>query len=261
GTNYNWTDFYRTAMCKEGKAPKSSCIVPDDAISVSSEIPSAAKIMDPHYPPFNLTIPDQYRMDYWIPEFQRLDAANQLPNLTIRWFRKHPTAGTTKGQPYPANYQADNDLALGRMVDAISHSKIWAQSAIFVEEDDSQAGADHGDGPRQPGYVISPYTVSPQAPGPGKTIHTTHTAQNITRPTETIPGPDPLTQFDLAASPMFDAFQNTPDLTPYDVQPAVIPLDQGPGLKGNKDVAETPMQKAWLKATAEVMKNKQDKAD
>src|ERR1035438_9887059 len=64
GTNYTWSDFYRTALCKEGKAPNSSCIVPDDAISVTSAIPSAARIMDPHYPPFNLTIPDQYRMDY-----------------------------------------------------------------------------------------------------------------------------------------------------------------------------------------------------
>ena len=113
GTNYTWSDFYSTALCKEGKAPKSSCIVPDDAISVTSEIPSAAKIMDPHYPPFNLTIPDQYRMDYWIPEFQRLDAANQVPNLTILWLPDDHTAGTTKGQPYPINYQADNDLALG----------------------------------------------------------------------------------------------------------------------------------------------------
>ena len=74
-------------------------------------------------------------MDYWIPEFQRLDAANQVPNLTILWLPNDHTAGTTKGQPFPINYQADNDLALGRLVEAISHSKVWAQSAIFVEED------------------------------------------------------------------------------------------------------------------------------
>ena len=135
---------------------------------VTSEIPSAARIMDPHYPPFNLTIPDQYRMDYWIPEFQRLDAANQVPNLTILWLPDDHTAGTTKGQPYPINYQADNDLALGRMVDAISHSKVWAQSAIFVEEDDSQGGVDHVDGHRQPVFVISPYTVGSPGARPGQ---------------------------------------------------------------------------------------------
>jgi YVTN family beta-propeller protein len=261
GTSYNWSDFYNTALCKEGKAPKSSCIVPDDAISVSSEIPSAARIIDPHYPNFNLTIPDQYRVDYWIPEFQRLDAANQVPNLTILWLPDDHTAGTTKGQPYPINYQADNDLALGRMVEAISHSKVWAQSAIFVEEDDSQGGVDHVDGHRQPVYVISPYTVAPQAPGQGKVIHTTYTAENINRTIENILGMQPLTQFDLVASPMFDAFQNTPDLTPYDHQAAVIPLDQGPNLPADKTVAYSPLQKAWLKATAEVMKGKYDKAD
>lgn len=261
GAKFGWIDYYRTAMCKEGKAPQSSCIVPDDAISVGSDIPSAAKIMDPHYPPFNLTIPDQYRMDYWIPEFQRLDAANQVPNLTILWLPNDHTAGTVKGQPYPINYQADNDLALGRMVDTISHSKIWAQSAIFVEEDDSQGGVDHVDGHRQPVFVISPYAVAPQMPGQGKTIHTTYTAENINRTIENILGMQPLTQFDLVASPMFDAFQNTPDLTPYDHLPAVIPLDQGPGLGADNTLGYTPLQKAWLRATAQIMKNKYDKAD
>jgi YVTN family beta-propeller protein len=261
GTNYTWSDFYSTALCKEGKAPRSSCIVPDDAISMTSAIPSAAKIMDPHYPNFDLTIPDQYRMDYWIPEFQRLDAANQVPNLTILWLPNDHTAGTTKGQPYPINYQADNDLALGRMVEAISHSKVWAQSAIFVEEDDSQGGVDHVDGHRQPVFVISPYTVAPQAPGQGKAIHTTYTAENLNRTIENILGMQPLTQFDLVASPMFDAFQNTPNLTPYDHLPAVIPLNQGPNLTAEKTRGYSRLQEAWLRATAEVMKGKYDKAD
>jgi YVTN family beta-propeller protein len=261
GGAYNWTDFFNTSLCKEGNAPASSCIVPDGSVHVSSAIPSAAKIMDPHYPPFNLTIPDQYRMDYWIPEFQREDAANQVPNLTILWLPDDHTAGTSIGHPYPINYQADNDLALGRMVEAISHSSIWAQSAIFVEEDDSQDGVDHVDGHRQPIYIISPYTVAPQAPGQGKAIHTTYTAENINRTIENILGMRPLTQFDLVASPMFDAFQNTPDLTPYDHLAAVIPLNQGPDLPAGKTVAYTPLQKAWLKATAEVMKGKYDKAD
>jgi YVTN family beta-propeller protein len=261
GTKYTWSDFYETAMCKEGKAPQSSCIVPDNTVSVSSNIPSAAKIIDPHYPPFNLMIPDQYRMDYWIPQFQRQVETGQVPNLTILWLPDDHTAGTTKGQPFPINYQADNDLALGRMVEAISHSKIWAESAIFVEEDDSQGGVDHVDGHRQPVFVISPYTAAPQAPGQGKAIHTTYTAENINRTIENILGTQPLTQFDLVASPMFDAFQDTPDLTPYDHLEAVIRLDDGPSLPADKTFAYTPLQKAWLKATAEVMKGKYDKAD
>lgn len=261
GAKYTWSDFYSTAMCKEHKAPASSCIVPDGVVSVSTPVPSAAKILDPRYPPFNLTIPDQYRADYWIPLFQHQDATSQVPNLTILWLPDDHTAGTKKGLPYPINYEADNDLALGRIVDAISHSKTWAQSAIFVEEDDSQNGVDHVDGHRQPVYVISPYTAAPQAAGQGKVIHTTYTAENINRTIENILGMQPLTQFDLVASPMFDAFQNTPDLTPYDHLPAVIALDQGPDLPHKDGVAYSPLQKAWLKATAEVMKNKYDKAD
>jgi hypothetical protein len=228
---------------------------------VSSPVPSAAKILDPHYPPFNLTIPDQYRADYWIPLFQHQDAANQIPNLTILWLPDDHTAGTKKGLPYPINYEADNDLALGRIVEAISHSKVWPQSAIFVEEDDSQNGVDHVDGHRQPVYVISPYAAAPQAAGQGKPIHTTYTAENINRTIENILGMQPLTQFDLVASPMFDAFQNTPDLTPFDHLPAVIALDEGPDLPHKDGVSYSPLQKAWLKATAEVMKNKYDKAD
>jgi hypothetical protein len=248
-------------MCKEGKAPASSCVVPDNSVSIGSEIPSAAKIIDPHYPPFNLDIPDQYRVDYWAEDFKKLDAANQVPNLTILWLPDDHTAGAAKDHPNPINYQADNDLALGRMVDVISHSKVWGDTAIFVEEDDSQAGADHVDGHRQPVFIFSPYTVAPQAPGQGKAIHTTYTAENINRTIENILGVNPLTQFDLVASPMFDAFQNTPDVTPFDHLAAVIPLNAGPGLDGGKVVASSEMEKAWMKATAQVMKGKYDKAD
>ena len=261
GSAYTWSDFYKTSLCKEGKAPASACIVPDDAIHVTSAIPSAAKIMDPHFPPFNLDIPDQYRADYWIKEFKRMDAANEVPNLTILWLPDDHTAGTSKGHPYPINYQADNDLALGRMIEAISHSKVWDKSAIFVEEDDSQAGTDHVDGHRQPVYVISPYTVAPQAPGQGRAIHTTYTAENINRTIENILGANPLTQFDLVASPMFDAFQDMADLTPYDCLPATLPLDQGPELQAGTTTSYTPVEKEWLKATAKVMKGKYDKAD
>jgi YVTN family beta-propeller protein len=261
GADYSWTDFYNTVLCKEAKAPASSCVVPDGTVNQTSSIPSAAAILDPHYPAFNLTIPDQYRMDYWIPAFQKQVDTGQVPNLTILWLPNDHTNGTNKGFPYPINYQADNDLALGRMVEAISHSKIWGQSAIFIEEDDSQNGVDHVDGHRQPVYIISPYAVAPQAPGQGRAIHTTYTAENINRTIENILGMQPLTQFDLVASPMFDAFRDTPDLTPFDHVPATIPLDQGPDLPAGRNTAATPLQKAWLNATAEIMKDKITKAD
>jgi hypothetical protein len=200
-------------------------------------------------------------VDYWLPIFRQQDATGQVPNLTILWLPDDHTAGATKGQPTPASYQADNDLALGRIVEAISHSAAWGQSAIFVEEDDAQNGIDHVDGHRQPVYLISPYSVAPQAPGQGQVIHTTYTAVNINRTIENILGLHPLTQFDLVASPMFDAFQNTPDLTPFDHVTATLPLDDGPGLAGGKVAASSPMQDAWMIATAKIMKGKYDKAD
>ncbi len=261
GSSYHWTDFYQTALCKEGKAPVSNCVVPDGAIRVSSNIPAADRILDRGYPMFDLDIPDQYRADYWISAFKALDGAGKVPNLSIIWLPNDHTAGTSKGKPYPINYEADNDLALGRMVEAISHSKVWAQTAIFIEEDDAQNGVDHIDGHRQPVYVVSPYAVAPQAPGQGKAIHTLYTAENINRTIENILGTPPLTQFDLVASPMFDAFQDTANLAPFDHEAAVIPLDQGPGLGGAPTAAVSPMEKSWLKASAEVMKGKYDKAD
>lgn len=263
GSSYTWRDYYNTSLCKEGKAPASSCVVPDGMVMASSTVPSADKVLDPHYPPFNLNIPDQYRMDYWIPEFQKLDAEGKVPDLTILWLPDDHTAGAKKGLPYPANYEADNDLAFGRLVEAISHSRVWAQSAIFVEEDDAAGGVgDHVDGHRQPIYVISPYAAAPQAAGEGKAIHTTYTAENINRTIENILGLEPLTQFDLVASPMFDAFRNTPDLRPFDHVAATLPLDQGPGMtEGKKEVSYTAIQKAWMRATAEVMKGKYEKAD
>jgi hypothetical protein len=260
GGEYGWSDFYATALCKEGKAPASSCIVPDGAIRVSSPIPSAAKILDPRYPPFNLKIPDQYRADYWISVFHQEDAMGTVPNLSIIWLPDDHTAGATQGQPTPSAYQADNDLALGRIVDEISHSNVWSTTAIFVEEDDAQNGIDHVDGHRQPVYVISPYSVAPQAPGQGKAVHTTYTAVNINRTIENILGVHPLTQFDLVASPMFDAFQDMADLAPFDHAEPAMALDQGVRLAGSK-TANGSLQAAWLDATAKMMKGKYDKAD
>lgn len=261
GTAYSWTDFYNTALCKEKIAPAARCVVPDGSIKVSSNIPSADKIIDRGFPMFDLNIPDQYRADYWIPLFQKLDKDNQVPNLTILWLPDDHTAGMSKGMPYPMNYQADNDLALGRIIEAISHSKAWAQSAIFVEEDDAQNGVDHVDGHRQPVFVVSPYTVAAQAAGQGKAIHTLYTAANINRTIENILGMQPLTQFDRVASPMFDVFQDTADLTPFDHAPASMPLDQGPGLANGPVASAGPLEKAWQRATAQVMKGKYDKAD
>ena len=268
GSDYSWADFYNTSLFKETGGKQGSKVVPDNADTESTAIPSAAAILDPHYPSFNLGIPDQYRMDYYLPILQAQDAAGAVPNLTILWLPNDHTNGTTDGTPLPINYQADNDLALGRMVDAISKTKAWPSTAIFVEEDDSQDGVDHVDGHRQPVYVISPYTVAPQTPAVGQVVHTTYTQENINRTIENILGLAPLTQFDLTVAPMFDCFQNTPNNAPYNFVPANTPLNIGPGgtpIAGtgaaNYAVKMPPMEKAWNMASNAMTRGKFGKPD
>ena len=269
GGAYSWADFYNTHRFTLSGGKQGANIVPAGADSESTEVPSAKSILDPHYPSFNLVIPDQNRADYYIDALQVQDKAGAIPRFTIIWLPDDHTAGVHTGLPLPANYQADNDLALGRMVDAISHSSAWPSTAIFVEEDDSQDGVDHIDGHRQPVYVISPYTAAPQSPGVGRVIHTLYTQENINRTIENILGLKPLTQFDATASPMFDVFQNTPDTAPFTHVPATTPLNIGPGNTpitgtGGPDTALntiTPLQRAWNRASDAMLAGKLTKAD
>jgi YVTN family beta-propeller protein len=260
GQPYAWGDFYNTALCIEGKIAAATCAtltqVPVTADTEISNVPSAAKILDPHYPSFDLTIPDQYRVDYWLPIFNQQVATNTVPNLTILWLPDDHTGGA----PLPAAQVADNDLAVGRVVEAISHSNVWGESAIFSEEDDASDDYDHVDGHRMTSYVFSPWTAPPQAPDQGKVVHTIYTQENINRTIEQILGFEPLTQFDLVASPMFEAFGEVPDFTPYTHVPATVPLNEGPngtflgwsGLGASFGELElTPLQKAWIEASGE----------
>jgi hypothetical protein len=147
----------------------------------------------------------------------------------------------TGGPPTSPAMQADNDLALGRFVDAISHSPIWSSSVIFVEEDDAQDGVDHVDGHRSTGYVISPYVkqqVNADGSGGGVTEDGTfYTQVNMTRTIEQILGLKPMNQFDLVASPMRTLFIDNPptqNFLPWTHLPNQTPLDTG--------VKQTPTQ-------------------
>ena len=271
GAPYTWADFYNTSLFNETGGKQGANVVPPNSDSEQSQIPAVNALLDPHYPSFNLGIPDQYRMDYYLPLLAAQDAADQVPNLTVIWLPDDHTNGTTTGTPLPNNYEADNDLALGRLVEAISHSKVWSSSAIFVTEDDSQDGVDHIDGHREPAYIISPYAAAPQAPGVGKVINTTYTVVNMERTIENILGVQPLTQFDRVASPMFDAFQNTPDNTPFTHVPANTPLNIGPGnvpIPGTGPANYTlnthrmsPFEKSWMLASDRIMRPNMTKAD
>jgi YVTN family beta-propeller protein len=179
------------------------------AIPESTE-PELVGNTDPLYPGYNTAITDQTRIAEWLNEFHAYEASGTLPTFELLRLPNDHTVGTTPGRPTPKAMVADNDLALGKLVDAVSHSKFWATTAIFVVEDDAQNGPDHVDAHRTLAWVISPYSRT------GRVDSTFYSTVSMLRTMELILGLPPLTQFDAAATPMIDSFTNKPDLTPYD---------------------------------------------
>jgi len=256
--NYSWSDWYAYSQYLEGKTTTNPTTITPTTDTETSTVPSVIAILDPHYPSFNTGIPDQYRVDYWLPIFNNQEATNTLPALTVIWLPDDHTSGYSTGYPIPTAAQADNDLALGRIVQAITNSHDWATSAIFVEEDDAQDGVDHVDGHRQPVQIISPYAV--QSNGAGD--HTIYTSASIDRTIEQILGLTPMTEFDLVASPMRTAFVNTPvNIAPYTVLPPTIALNTFPTASADSKSATDKLKAAWNQASNEIFKAKFDKAD
>ena len=157
-------------------------------------------IYHPRYPGFNTRVPDQWRAAEFLKEFAEFEKNGNLPGLWCCCCPRTTPNGTAPGYPTPRACVADNDLALGRIVEAISRSRYWKESAIFVTEDDAQNGLDHVDGHRTVGLVISPWTRR------GAVDSTFYTTINMYRTIEQILGLPPSNQFDLAADPMFSVF-------------------------------------------------------
>lgn len=176
--------------------------------------PRLVENTDPNFPGYDLTISDQTRFDEWNKEFQQYEANGQLPTVEFLRLPNDHTSGTTVGRPTPRAYVADNDLALGKLVDAVSHSQYWKDTAIFVVEDDAQNGPDHVDAHRTVAQVISPYTQT------GKVDSTFYDTSSMLRTMEQIVGIGPLSQFDAAATPMLNSFTDKPDFTAYT---AIVP--------------------------------------
>ena len=142
-------------------------------------------------------------------ELREFEQAGDMPQLQILRLPNDHTYGTSAGKRTPRALVADNDLALGMVVEGLSHSKFWPRTAIFVVEDDAQNGPDHVDAHRTVAYVMSPYTKRHQ------TDSTMYSTASMLRTMELILGLKPLSQFDAAAAPMFNSFQPLPDLRPY----------------------------------------------
>jgi len=164
----------------------------------TANVPGLQGHIDPNYQPWDLDIPDNKRLDHWETEFTRYVADGTLPALSIVRLGDDHTQATSPGKPTPRAMIAENDQALGRLVDVISHSRYWNESAIFVLEDDAQNGPDHVDAHRSPAFVVSPYTRR----GVDSTLYTT---SGMLRTMELILGLPPMSQYDAAAHPMYRA--------------------------------------------------------
>ncbi len=182
-------------------------------IKTGSAIPSLNDVSVQGFPLFDLDVPDIYKEQIWKQDFEK----NGPANLNMFWFSNDHTGG-------PANAAAevaDNDLAVGRMVDEITHSTYWKDSAIFVVEDDSQAYLDHVDGHRAPVQVISPYAEH------GTVDNHYYSQITMVRTVEQILGIHPMNQLDSAATPMYGAFTGKADDTPFTAVPNRTSLTLG----------------------------------
>jgi YVTN family beta-propeller protein len=174
----------------------------------------------PGYPWFPLLMPDVYRARLFLDELKDFEKKGDMPNLIYLTLPCDHSTGLSPGYPTPRASVADNDLALGKIVEGVSKSKFWKDTCIFVVEDDPQSGFDHVDGHRTVAFAISPYT---------KRKFVDHTAYNHTgmvKSIELILGLPPMNQLDLSATPMKNCFTAEPDLTPYECAPNRIKLDE-----------------------------------
>ena len=169
---------------------------------------------------FPSVVPDVYRAQVFTRELAEFEKNDNFPNLCMMLLPNDHTSGTRPGYPTPRASVADNDLALGRVVEAISKSKYWKDTCIFVVQDDPSAGVDHVDGHRTVAFAISPYTKR------GYVDSTHYTQPGMVKTIELLLGLPPMNQFDLSATPMRNCFMDKPDFAGYTARKNNIPLDE-----------------------------------
>lgn len=198
-------------------------------ITAVTEVNGLVDYLCPTFVGFPGKVQDVYRAREFLKEFRACEEKGEWYNFVIMLLPNDHTVGTREGYPTPRATVADNDLALGQIVEAVSKSPFWPETAIFVVEDDPQAGLDHVDGHRTIALCISPYTRR------GEVVSTHYNQSSMLRTMELIMGLPPMNQLDMAANPMFECFTDTPDTTPYTCLPNQIPLDEmNPKLAGLK---------------------------
>jgi YVTN family beta-propeller protein len=178
------------------------------------------RLSSPDYPGWNLKIPDVLRADRFLKELHAYEAKGDWPSLSLVYLPQDHTSGTAPGGPSPRAQVADNDLALGRVVEGITQSRFWPTACIFVVEDDPQNGFDHVDGHRSLCLVVSPYTRR------GAVLHQFYNQTAVIHTLERMLGLPAMNQMDAAAPLMGDCFTAMPDTRPYACLPNRIPLDE-----------------------------------
>jgi DNA-binding beta-propeller fold protein YncE len=220
-TRTRWTDSSRKG------APKfqdyfQEFLHPTGAIEIRSEpgVESLRPYLVTNTVGWDLNIPDVFRAARFVEELKQFEQRGGFPNLSIICLPNDHTSGTKPDAPTPDAQVADNDLALGRIVEAISRSRFWPRTCIFVIEDDPQNGWDHVSGFRTTAYVVSPYSRLRH------TVSTQYNQTSVIRTMELMLALPPMNQLDATATPMSDCFTNTPDLAPFVSVPSNIPLNQ-----------------------------------
>jgi DNA-binding beta-propeller fold protein YncE len=198
-------------FCDAGKKPGDP---------VSTRLPVLQGRFDPNFQPWDLDYPDVKRAEHFAAEIKRFEKAGDMPRLQIVRLPNDHTYGTSSGRLTPRAMMADNDLAFGKFVEAISHSKFWSQTAIFVVEDDAQNGPDHVDAHRSIAFAISPYIRRHTRDS------TMYSTCSMLHTMELILGLSPMTQFDAAAAPLYASFQPKADLKPFSARPVTVNLSE-----------------------------------
>ena len=206
----NWSAIYHDILDGTGHT----------VLSCNPDVESLRPYVDTNTVGWDLGVPDIARAAEFGRELKQFERTGNFPNLAIIWLPNDHTSGTGYGAPTPAAQVADNDLALGQIVEAVSHSCFWKNTCVFAIEDDPAFGWDHVSGFRTTAYVASPYTRR------RVTVSTQYNQTSLLRTLELMLGLPPLNQMDATATPMFDCFTNTPDFTAYMARTNLVPLDQ-----------------------------------
>ncbi|MFM7322608.1 MAG: bifunctional YncE family protein/alkaline phosphatase family protein [Armatimonadota bacterium] len=205
----------------------------------------------PEYLYWPLLQSDQHKADLFIDEYRTMSRERRVPNLMVLSLPADHTEGLSDQYPKPRSMVADNDLALGRIVDAVSHSPEWARTAIVVVEDDAQAGPDHVDGHRSVLMVFSPWMRR------GVVDSTMITTVTLLRTIEKMLGLDPMNRMDALTPPLLSCFADKPDNRPYDHVPNRIPLDD----MNVPRSALSPSERVWYDRSAALDWSGMDRAD